>query len=381
MLRNRNVLVLGFASLLNDVASEMVMPLLPVFLVTALGGAASWVGLIEGAADLVSSVLKWAVGVASDRTGRTKPFVVVGYALAAVSRPFLSLATAPWHVLAVRLSDRVGKGLRTAPRDALLGASVPPEQRGAAFGFHQSMDHAGSAIGPALALAMLLFWTQDLRTIFLVAAVPGILAGLVVPIAREVPRGASAGPSTGIGPELWRFLVPVAVVSFGTASDAFLMLEAGVTEHAPLEALPVISVLLHLIRTASATPGGWLADRVDPRWVVATGWAWRAAIYALLALTTDAWIAAALVVVYGFSGVTEGAEKKLVATYVGTRKSGAAFGIYHGVVGAVALPSGLLMGWLWDAYSPAAAWTMAASVVGAAVVLLLVTVRPASTPA
>jgi sugar phosphate permease len=284
-------------------------------------------------------------------------------------------------VLAVRLSDRVGKGLRTAPRDALLGASVPPEQRGAAFGFHQSMDHAGSAIGPALALAMLLFWTQDLRTIFLVAAVPGILAGLVVPIAREVPRGASAGPSTGIGPELWRFLVPVAVVSFGTASDAFLMLEAGVTEHAPLEALPVISVLLHLIRTASATPGGWLADRVDPRWVVATGWAWRAAIYALLALTTDAWIAAALVVVYGFSGVTEGAEKKLVATYVGTRKSGAAFGIYHGVVGAVALPSGLLMGWLWDAYSPAAAWTMAASVVGAAVVLLLVTVRPASTPA
>ncbi|MEQ1570883.1 MAG: MFS transporter, partial [Myxococcota bacterium] len=272
MLRNRNVWLLGVASLLNDVASEMVMPLLPVFLVTVLGGGAATLGAIEGAADLVASGLKWLAGVASDRTGRSRPFVWAGYGLAGLARPFLAFASAPGHVLAVRLVDRVGKGIRTAPRDALLSASVAPEQRGAAFGFHQSMDHLGAAIGPAVALLLLLLWTKDLRAIFLVAAVPGLAAALVVPFTVEVRRPPASAGSEPISPELWRFLLPVAVVSFGTASDAFLMLQAGVASHAPIESLPVIWVVLHLVRTAAATPGGWLSDRVDPRWVVAAGW-------------------------------------------------------------------------------------------------------------
>lgn len=366
----RNVWVLGAASLLNDVASEMVMPLVPVFLVRSLGGGAAWLGAVEGTAELVASVLKWGSGVASDRLGRTRPFVVAGYGLASVARPFLAVASAPVHVLAVRLVDRVGKGLRTAPRDALLGASVPQDQRGAAFGVHRSMDHAGAAIGPLIALLVLTLWTQDLRVIFLVAGVPGLFAALVLAFAREVPREARAGGGGGLPEGLVRFLVPVGLASLGTVSESFLMLQAGVADDAPLEALPALWIALHVVRTTVSTPAGWLADRVPARWLVAGGWLFRAAVFGFLALGPPLWLAALGVVAYGGAAMSEAAEKKLVAACVGTEKGGTAFGVYHGVVGVCALPGALAFGAVWDQVGAGEAWGLAAGVLVVAVAAL-----------
>ena len=172
---NRNVIVLGMVSLLTDAASEMVIPLLPIFL-TTMGAGALVLGWIEGLAEATASLLKLLSGRWADRLGRNRPFILAGYSISSVARPLFALATSPWHVLAVRLTDRTGKGLRTSPRDALIAASVRPEEHGAAFGFHRAMDHAGAVIGPLMAFAFLTFWSQDLQTLFWLTAVPGCLS-------------------------------------------------------------------------------------------------------------------------------------------------------------------------------------------------------------
>lgn len=372
----RNVVLLGVVSLLNDASSEMVMPLLPVFLAIELGAGGTALGAIEGIADAVASVLKLLAGRWSDRVGRARPFVVAGYGLAALARPFVALATSAGHVLAVRVTDRVGKGLRTAPRDALLAASVDPADRGAAFGFHRSMDHAGAVVGPLLALGVLLFVTRDLRTLFALAAVPGAVAAAVVLLGvREAAAPAPDAPAEDGRPDLWRLLVPVALVTLGTASDAFLMLKAGIDGDAPLESLPVLWLLLHVVRTSIVAPAGRLADRIGARAVVAAGWAVRAALLAALALASDPWVTAALVVAFGLGGVAEGGERKLVAAWVGARKRGAAFGWYHAVVGLCALPASLGFGLLWDHVDPAVAFGVSAGVSLAAAGALLALVR------
>jgi sugar phosphate permease len=374
----RNVVALSVVSLLNDAAGEMVMPLVPIFLATQLHAGGTALGAIEGVADAVASVLKVLAGRASDRLGRARPFVLAGYTLAALARPFLALATIPAHVLAVRLTDRVGKGLRTAPRDALLAASVAPGDRGAAFGFHRSMDHAGAVVGPLLALGVLLFVTHDLRTLFALAVVPGVLAALTVLFgvreAEVLPVEVAVAVEV-VRPDLWRMLVPVGLVTLGTASDTFLMLVAGVQDHAPLEAIPALWLLLHLVRTGITAPGGALADRVGARAGVAAGWAVRAAVLGLLALSDDPWVTAVLVVTFGLAAFSEPAEKKLVAAWVGSSKRGTGFGWYHGVVGLTALPASLGFGILWDQASPSVAFGASASIVALATAALLVLVR------
>lgn len=373
--RSRNVWVLSVASLLNDVASEMIMPLLPIFLASLTSSGAAALGLIEGLADLVASALKWQVGRISDRSGKTRPFVISGYAIASSVRPLLSLASAPAHVLIVRLFDRVGKGLRSAPRDALLASSVPPEQRGAAFGFHRSMDHAGAAIGPLVALVILTLWTTDLRILFACALFPGLLAWIVVTFSREIDvskeEHTDIAANTNVPiPDLWRVLVPIGLATLGTASDSFLMLKAGVTDRAPLVALPVLWVMLHIVRTAAAAPGGWLSDRVDVRGIVSLGWAVRALVFALLALAPDLSWTALAVALYGLSGAAEGAEKKLVAAHASVGAKGAAFGAFHAVVGVSALPASLGFGLLWQGYGPSAAFGAATAVMTSAILAL-----------
>ncbi|HTE18440.1 MAG TPA: MFS transporter, partial [Armatimonadota bacterium] len=214
-----NVLWLSVASFLNDASSEMIYPLLPLFLTGTLGAGAAFVGLIEGAAESASSLLKLASGWLADRTGRRKPLTVAGYGIASAARPLIGLATAAWQVLAIRLLDRVGKGLRTAPRDALLAESVPEDRRGAAFGLHRAADHSGAVVGPLLASALLLAFPGDLRTVFAFALVPGLLTVAVVawkvretaPAAQ--PAAASAPPAAPplprlreLGPVLPRYL-------------------------------------------------------------------------------------------------------------------------------------------------------------------------------
>lgn len=381
--RSRNVWALSLASLLNDVASEMVMPLLPVFLSGLTSHGAAVLGLIEGLADLVASGLKWWVGRVSDRSGKTRPFVLSGYSLAALVRPMMSIAASPVHVLLIRLTDRVGKGLRTAPRDAMLAASVPPEQRGAAFGFHRSMDHAGAAIGPMVALAVLTFWTTDLRVIFSLTLLPGLLTVLLAAASQETafPRAPSEGPPVAHeGAEgMWRILVPIGLATLGTASDSFLMLKAGVDDAAPLVALPMLWVALHLVRTSAATPGGWLADRTSARGIVTVGWSIRAAVFLILAFAPTLWWTALAVALYGLASMSDGAEKKLVTWFAPPNAQGTAFGTFHAVVGICALPASLGFGLLWQSFGSAIAFGVSSLLIAVAILSLwLLAAPPAS---
>ena len=372
------MLALSLASLLNDVASEMVVPLMPAFLSTLTGHGAALLGLVEGLADLVASGLKWGVGRWSDRTGVAKPFILSGYALAAVARPLLSVASAPLHAVVVRSIDRAGKGLRSAPRDALLAASVPAEHRGAAFGLHRSMDHAGAAAGPLVALALIVIWSADLRLIFALALLPGLLSLAAAALSEEIPLPAAApeaAPSIAAPSGLWRVLLPVALASLGTASDSFLLLKAGVADDAPLTAMPLLWVALHITRTLSAAPGGALADRLSAKGVAALGWSIRALVFLLLALSPSLPFTTAAIVLYGLTSAADGAEKKLVASYAGEGARASAFGAFHAVVGVCALPASLGFGLLWEAFGQEIAFGTASAVVTAAICALLLLAR------
>jgi MFS family permease len=381
-----NVLWLSIVSLLNDTASEMIYPLLPAFLVVTLGASPAFLGLVEGIAESVSSFLKLGSGWLSDRVHRRKPLVFAGYALASVARPLVALAAAPWHVLAVRFADRVGKGVRSAPRDALLAGSVPAHQRGTAFGFHRAADHAGAVLGPLLAAALLLALAGRVRLVFALAAVPGIVALIV--LAWKVREPTSAPPDEPIatdarldrplrelGAPLLRYLAVLVVFTLGNATDAFLLLRAhdlGV----PLAAVPLLWGAHHVSKMIWNVPGGMIADRAGPRGAITAGWTLYALTYAGFAAATTAWHAWALFVVYGlFYGLTEAPEKALVAALAPARRRGTAFGAYHFAIGIGALPASVLFGLLWSAFGPSAAFLTGAALALAAAAALPLAVR------
>lgn len=363
----RTVVLVGVASLLNDVASEMVVPVLPAF-VAGLGGGGLALGAIDGVAELVAAGLKGWSGRASDRRGTSRPFVLGGYAIAAAARPLLVAATLPWHVVAVRALDRVGKGLRSSPRDALLAASVPPEQRGAAFGFHRRMDHTGAMLGPVLTLGLLWGVGEDLRWVFAAAALPGLAALIAVAAIDEAPRPPAAADGGRVElARLWAS-APFALAALAAAGDLFLL--ARITERAgtPLAA-PALWIALHLVRQEAAGRAGAWADAVRPAWVVAGGFGLRAVAAVGLAVATHPLAAAAAALVHGLGAASEGAERKLVAARAGAG-AGRAFGAYHLSVGLAAMVGGLSFGALWDAAGPPAAF--AASAVGTAAAALWV---------
>ncbi len=380
-----NVLWLSAASFLNDAASEMIYPLLPLFLAGTLGAGAAFVGIVEGAAESASSLLKLASGWIADRSGRRKRLTVIGYGIAAVGRPLVSIAAVGWHVLAVRLLDRVGKGLRTAPRDALLAESVPEDRRGAAFGLHRAADHAGAVVGPLLASALLLLFPGDLRTVFLLALVPGALALAVVlwkvrdprPDAPAAGALAEAPPLPrlrDLGPVFPRYLAVLALFTLGNATDAFLLLRAQELGVA-LAVVPLLWGVLHVSKGACSVVGGRMSDRRGPRLAIALGWLVYAGVYAAFAFATEPWHAWALFAVYGlFFGLTEAPEKALVAALAPPGVRGRAFGAYHFVIGLAAFPASLLFGVLWDAYGPRAAFLYGAGLALAAVLLLALVV-------
>ncbi len=372
----RTVLALGAVSFFTDLGSEMIFPLLPLFLTQVLGASPALLGVIEGAADAVASVLKIVSGEIADRVGRNKPLVLVGYGIASVVRPLVAVASAPWHVLAIRLSDRVGKGVRTAPRDALIAASVDDATAGRAFGYHRAMDHLGAVAGPLVAAALLASG-MSLRHVFVWAAIPGVLSLAVLlggvrdvrraPAATDAPKPARPP----LPPRLWSLLGILALFALGNSSDAFLLLralDAGVAQ----AAIPLLWAGLHVSKFAFTALGGLLADRVPRVWLVVVGWAVYAATYVGLAHVDSAGGVWALFLVYGaFYGLTEPTEKALVRELAPAASRGRAFGMYHGLTGAMALPAGALTGWIWVAAGPATALYLGAGIAAASGLLLL----------
>jgi MFS family permease len=389
----RNVVALGVVSLFTDLSSEMIYPLLPLFLSGVLGASASIIGAIEGAAETAAALLKLASGWWSDRLARRKPLVVAGYVLASVARPLVALAQSASHVLMVRIADRMGKGIRTAPRDALIADSVDPSVRGRAFGFHRAMDHAGAVVGPLVAFAILRWWAPPLRTVFWLAAIPAAIAVLVlVLVVRESPRAPVSAPLSVVGTSrairqplgqrFWAFLIVILIFTLGNSTDAFLLLRAhelGVAD----SMVPILWAMLHVVKSASSTPSGALSDRIGRKPLIVAGWLLYAGVYLGFGIAQAPWQAWALFAAYGlFFGLTEGTEKALVADIVPASSRGTAFGWYNLAIGLGALPASLLFGVIWDrAGSPAAFQFGAALALLATVGIVLVAPgRPALPP-
>ncbi len=357
----RVVWLLGLASLLNDVSSEAIFPLLPTFLAT-LGAPMSFLGLIEGSADALASLIKMASGKLSDR-GPRRTLVASGYAMPAIARALIAAAMAPWQVLGARLFDRTGKGIRSGPRDALIADSVAPSQRGRAFGLNRSMDHFGAALGPVIAWA-LLSMGASLRTTFAVASVFGLLAPAVLFFRlRETeqlpdrsgpldtrPRGGMLRPGFAA------YMVACVLFAFGNSSDAFLLVRAREVGWSATM-LPLLWTFHHLVKSMAALPGGALSDRHSRAVVVAAGWAAYALTYVGFGFASARWQIVVLFLAYAlYHGLAEGAERAIVADLAERGARGRAFGLYHGLTGVAALPAGLATGWIWDRCG--AAWAL-----------------------
>ena len=379
------MLALGAVSFFTDVSSEMIYPLLPVFLTATLGASASTLGAIEGAAETTASLLKLASGWWSDRMRRRKPLVVLGYTLASIARPLVAVATSANQVLAIRLTDRVGKGIRNSPRDALIADSVDPSIRGRAFGFHRAADHAGGVLGPLIAFALLTWGGVDLRTVFWLAAIPGALAVItVIVFVRERRRSASdvdlapgavemsplaeQGRTRAMPGRFWYYLGVLFVFTLGNSTDAFLLLRASQLG-VPVALAPILWATLHVVKSATSTHGGALSDRIGRIPTLVSGWILYALVYLGFAAGSAPWHAWALFMVYGlFFALTEGTERALIADLVPATRRGTAFGWFNLTIGLGMLPASILFGLVWDRSGPATAFVMGASLAGLAAI-------------
>ena len=335
----------------------MIYPLLPLFLSTVLGANASFIGAIEGTAESIAALLKLASGWWSDKVKKRKPLVVLGYGIATVARPFTAIAQTAAQVLAIRVTDRVGKGIRTAPRDALLADSASEESRGRAFGFHAAMDNAGAVLGPLIAFLLIRHFDFSLRHVFWMAAVPGALAFLVLVIAvKEVEhKETSSSSSTAhidtrqkLGGRFWYYIAIVFLFTLGNSTDAFLLLRSNQLGIAVALA-PILWAFLNLIKAALGPWGGSLSDRFGRKPLIIAGWTVYALVYFGFAVATEQWHAWALFASYGlFYAFTEGTEKAFVADLIPRARRGAAFGWYNLAIGLGALPASLIFGAIWD---------------------------------
>ena len=367
----RNVIALSAVSLLTDVSSDMIYPLLPVFLSVVLHASAGAIGVIEGAAESVAALLKLASGWWSDRVRHRKPLVLAGYVIAAAARPLVAIAQSAGQVLAIRVTDRVGKGIRTSPRDALIADSVDPRIRGRAFGLHRAADNAGAMIGPLLAFAVLRWEGVPLRHVFWLAAIPGVLAVVVLAVfVRDRPRERAPAVAPHLravlGRRFWAYLAVLFVFTLGNSTDAFLLLRAAQLG-VPVALAPVLWAMLALVKALANLPGGALSDRVGRKPLIVAGWLLYGVVYLLFGRATSAWHAWALFAAYGvYFGLTEGVEKALVADLVPPDRRGAAYGWYYLAIGVGALPASLLFGVIWDRAGSPAAFAFGAALAAAA---------------
>lgn len=367
----RNVIILGIVSGLTDISSEMLYPVIPIFLTSVLNAPMSVVGFIEGTAEATASLLKAAGGWWSDRTAKRKPFVVWGYALSAVSKPVLALASS-WHiVLFSRFTDRVGKGVRTSARDALLASSTDRNHWGKAFGFHRAMDTLGAAIGPLLAVFMLNRLHMSYQHVFVAAFIPAALGVLVlVAFVKESARPASAGresvpaiPSSRAAPMsagFRRFLCFYAVFALGNSSDVFLLLKAKQTGFSQTSVI-LAYVGYNIVYALCAAPAGWLSDRLGRTRTLSFGLAVFAAVYSGFAVTKNPAVIWILFAVYGFYGAfTEGVAKALIADVSEAQNRGTAMGIFQGAAGIMAFMASTAAGFMWSRISPSAPFILGA---------------------
>ena len=373
----RNVKLLGWASCLNDVASEMIYPLLPQFLISVLGGNRFHLGLIEGVAESTASLLKLLSGAWSDRAGKRRVFVIWGYALAALARPTVGLITAPWQLFLARTADRVGKGIRTSPRDALIADSTAQSVRGRAFGFHRAMDHLGAAIGPVLATTFLWFWPGQLRPLFLLTVIPGAVVLLLLCFGLQEVAGAGNRREPfrlTLAPfdrRFRRFLLALVLFTLGNSSDAFLLVRAGELG-VPIVALPMLWLVFHLVKSGGNLLAGRLVDRVGSKRPLLAGWILYAAIYVAFGLATSAWHIWSLFLVYAvFYSLTEPAEKSFVAGLTGPENRGLAFGWFNFAIGIAALPASLIFGSLYELWGPLVAFSWGAGLALLAAALIV----------
>lgn len=380
----RSVWLLGLISLVNDSASELVYPLVPLYLSGVLMAGPRVLGLIEGVAEALASLIKLWAGVMADRSGRSKPWVVTGYGLAGLARPLIAFAAGWPTLLALRLTDRIAKAVRAAPRDALLAAGVAPGQRGLAFGLHRAMDNAGAVIGPLLAWALLTAGVP-LGQVFLWAIVPGALCLALSLTLRDAPPPAAAQPAfswrlAGLPAPLRRYLVVVALFTLGNSSNMFLLLRAkelGVAE----AQVPLLWAAVSGVAALFAVPLGGLSDRVGRVRLLVAGYVAYAAFYVGMGwFAAPGWRLYALFGLYGvFMAATEGVERALLADLAPPGQRGTAFGWLNLTMGAMLLPASALFGWLWEGVSATVAFGFSAGCALAAAVLLTAWVRPAST--
>jgi MFS family permease len=384
------VILLGLAALLNDAASEMIYPLLPVFLSATLGASPAIIGLIEGVADGMSSILKYFSGVWSDRTRRRKPLIVGGYTLAAAARIIIGAATAWPMVFTARLIDRTGKGMRSAPRDAMISDVTPPAERGRAFGFHRALDHTGAIVGPLLATVLL--WFVDLRMMFFLAVIPGgigivMLAALLRETKDEGGRmkddpsrktSSFILPPSSL-PPFRRAILAISLFSLANSSDAFLLFQAhaaGVST----ALLPALWAAHHVIKSLFSTRAGALSDRVDRRYLLVAGWVSYAAIYALFPFATTLTSFVILFVAYAIPfTLTEGAERAWIADLVPPEARGKSFGVYYLANGLCVLAGTALFGVIYQQVSPRAAFFTGAAFALVAATVVFSSARTART--
>ncbi|HET8548567.1 MAG TPA: MFS transporter [Bryobacteraceae bacterium] len=370
----RNVIVLGFVSLLADISSEMLYPVIPLFVTAVLGAPVSIVGLIEGAAESTASLMRIASGWWSDRLRRRRPFVVSGYALTALTRLLLAAAHAWAIVLVARVLDRFGKGLRSAPRDALIADSTPAEIRGRAFGLHRSMDQLGAVAGPLLGIWLIGMLAGDYRRVFLIAFLPAAASAACVFLASEQrPAEAANRPHLSfraVPPRFRRFLLCIAVFSIGNSSDAFLILRANQLGYGT-QAVMVLFALFNATHVLSAFPAGTLSDRVNRRGVLVCGFTIFALVYAGFGLVSGPHWLWLLFGAYGvYHGLADGVSRALVIDLVPAGTRGTALGLHAATVGLVAFPASVIAGILWSSMGPAAPFLFGAAMAAAAAALL-----------
>lgn len=377
----RPVWLLGWASLFTDAGTEMIYPLLPVYLSRVLGASAMSLGVIEGVAEAVNSLLKVISGYWSDRA-RRKPIVIGGYALSSLARPLIGFTRSWPQVLLIRAMDRTGKGIRGAPRDAMLAEFATPATRGRIFGFHRAMDHTGAIVGPLLATAILFFAPEQYRLVFALTIIPGAIAVWMLFLVPEkdvsrVPQSSAphrAKPFVSpakLPRRLWAFLGILVVFSLGNSADAFLLLRlsdalGGVTY------VPLLWSGIHVVKASLSTWGGGLSDRLGRKRVIIIGWAIYSVVYLAFASSLGPVALICWFLVYGaYFGFAEGAEKALIADLTPPGRQGTAFGYYNAAVGVGALIASVAFGFLYERFGPGTAFGAGSALAGVAAVLLL----------
>jgi len=390
-----NVFFLGVVSFLTDVSSEMIFTLVPLFLCNVLGATTTIVGLVGGLSESTDALFRIFSGWFSDRIGKRKSLAVAGYTISTVVKPFMYLASTLGAVLGVRFGDRIGKGIRTSSRDALLADSAPPAERGRSFGFHRAMDTSGAVVGLAIA-ATVIYFVQggglelSLRTyqrLVLIGIVPAALAVVIlIKFVREreiKPRAGSQPPlifglkrlAAGFDTRFKVFLAVMALFTLGNSSDFFVVLRAQNLEVSVLH-ITLMLVVFNATYAAVSLPAGKLSDRLGRRRVIAMGWGVYALIYLGFALAGEVWQVWLLFAGYGvYYGIVDGVARALVADLVPAEKRGTAYGLYHGVVGLTLLPASLIAGWLWQAYSPQAPFFFGAGMAAIATIGMMVFIK------